>query len=56
MATLVMNYTVNPVWSGLKRFMRSVIASQEALGRARAAQHLAAMGYHKEAKRIMLDK
>lgn len=47
---------MNYIWSVLKNLMSRIIASQEALGRARAAQHLAAMGYHKEAKSIMLDK
>jgi len=55
MATLVMNYTVNPLWVGLKRFGKALIASQEAAGRAGAAHHLANMGYHKEAKQVMLN-
>ena len=56
MTDLVMNYTVNPVWAGLKKFFKGVIASQEAAGRARAAHHLASMGYYEEAKNIMLQK
>lgn len=56
MAELVMTYTVNPVWAGLKKFFKGVIASQEAAGRARAAHHLASMGYYEEAKNIMLQK
>ena len=56
MTTLVLNYTVNPIWEGLKRFVRAVIKAQEASGRARAAAHLASMGYHEEAKKVMLQK
>jgi hypothetical protein len=52
---LVMTYTVNPIWSGLKKFFKAWIAAQEAHGRARAAHHLAAMGYHEEAKQVMLQ-
>jgi len=55
MTDLVMSYTVNPVWEGLKAFGRKWIAAQERIGRARAAQHLAAMGYYKEAKELMLQ-
>jgi hypothetical protein len=55
MADLVMTYTVNPVWEGLKKFFKAWIAAQEAHGRARAAHHLASMGYYKEAKQVMLQ-
>lgn len=55
MAELVMNYTVNPVWAGLKKFFKAWLKSQEAYGRARAAHHLASMGYYEEAKQIMLQ-
>jgi hypothetical protein len=51
---LVMTYTVNPVWAALKRLFKGIVASQEAAGRARAAHHLANMGYYKEAKDLML--
>lgn len=54
MTTLVMNYTVNPVWAFLKKAGRALIKSREAHGRAVAAAHLANMGYHEEAKKIML--
>ena len=56
MATLVMNYTVNPVWAGLKKFFKAWITAQEAHGRARAAHYLASMGYYDEAKQVMLGK
>jgi len=56
MTAMVLNYTVNPVWEGLKRFGRAFIKAQEASGRARAAAHLASMGYHEEAKKVMLQK
>lgn len=55
MTDLVMTYTINPVWAGAKKLFKGIIASQEAAGRARAAHHLAAMGYYEEAKNIMLD-
>ena len=55
MTDLVMSYTVIPIWAGLKAFGKKWIAAQERVGKARAAQHLAAMGYYKEAKAIMLD-
>jgi hypothetical protein len=55
MTDLVMNYTVNPIWAGLKAFGKKWIAAQEAHGRARAAHYLASMGYYKEAKELMLD-
>ena len=54
MAELVMNYTINPVWATLKKLFKGLIESQEMAGRARAAHHLANMGYYKEAKNIML--
>lgn len=56
MTALVMNYTVNPIWEGLKRMGRAFIRSQEIAGRAKAASYLSSMGYHKEAKEIMLRK
>jgi len=54
MTELVMNYTVNPIWASLKKIGNSFIESQTRIGRARAAAHLASMGYHKEAKEVML--
>jgi len=38
----------------LKRVWDGIIESQMRMGRARAAAELARMGYHKEAKEIML--
>lgn len=55
MTALVMNYTVNPIWAILKKIGNGFIESQMRVGRARAAAHLASMGYHKEAKEIMLE-
>jgi hypothetical protein len=55
MTDLVMNYTVNPIWARLKSFGKKFIEAQERVGRARAAQHLAAMGYYKEAKELMIE-
>jgi len=54
MTTLVMTYTVNPVWEFLRRAGQRFIESRERHGRAVAASHLAAMGYHKEARDLML--
>lgn len=56
MTDLVMTYTVNPIWAGLKKFFKGVIKSQEIAGRARAAHYLANMGYYEEAKQLMLQK
>jgi len=56
MAELVMTYTVNPVWAGIKKFFKAWIKAQERVGRAKAAQHLAAMGYYEEAKQVMLEQ
>ncbi len=54
MTTLVMNYTVNPVWSGLKAFGRGTWNFLESVGKARAAAELHRQGYHAEAKALML--
>jgi len=56
MADLVMNYTVNPLWMFMKRTGTAFIKAQEAAGRAKAANHLANMGYYEEAKKIMLQE
>ena len=56
MSELVMSYTVNPVWSVLKAIGRGFMESQMRIGKARAAAHLSAMGYHEEAKKIMLGE
>ena len=56
MTDLVMTYTVNPIWAGLKKVFKGFVEAQERIGRARAAQHLAAMGYYEEAKQVMLEQ
>ena len=56
MAELVMNYTLNPIWAGLKKFFKGFIEAQERVGRARAAHYLSSMGYYKEAKDLMLEE
>jgi hypothetical protein len=53
---LVMNYTVNPILSGLKSFFKALVAAQERSARAHAAQRLASMGYYEEAKQLMLKE
>ena len=50
MTTLVMNYTVNPLWASLKSFGRGTINMFETMGRAKAAAELHRMGYVEEAK------
>ena len=55
MTTLVMNYTINPIWAFLKKTGNALIDSRIRHGRAVAASHLAAMGYYEEAKKIMLE-
>ena len=54
MTAAVLNYTVNPIWSGLKTLGKKFIAAQERAGAYKAATYLASMGYHKEAKDIMM--
>jgi hypothetical protein len=56
MTTAVMNYTVNPIWEALKKLGRGIVAAQLRIGKARAAAELARMGYHEEAKKVMLAK
>jgi hypothetical protein len=51
-----MNYTVNPILSGLKSFFKALVAAQERSARAHAAQRLASMGYYEEAKQLMLKE
>ena len=55
MTTLVMNYTVNPLWASLKSFGRGTINMFESMGRAKAAAELHRLGYVEEAKRLMLE-
>jgi hypothetical protein len=55
MATLVMNYTVNPFWTALKAFGRGIYNFLESMGRARAASELHRLGYTEEAKALMLE-
>ena len=38
------------------KFFTKTISAFEAMGRARAASQLAQMGYHKQAKAVMLGK
>ena len=56
MTDLVMNYTVNPFWKALKSFGKGMMNTQARIGRARAAAQLSAMGYHKEAKAVMMQE
>ena len=54
MTTLVMNYTVNPIWSILKSIYRGMAHASEVAGYSRAAAELARLGYYKESKEIMM--
>ena len=54
-AATMINYTVNPFWSGLKAFGRGTYNFLESVGRARAAAELARQGYHEAAKNLMLE-
>jgi len=53
-AATMINYTVNPFWSGLKAFGRGTWNFMESLGKARAAAELSRQGYHEAAKNVML--
>jgi precorrin-6B methylase 2 len=55
MATLVMNYTVNPFWTMLKAIGRGIVHAQTVTSYSRAAAELARLGYHEEAKKVMLE-
>ena len=51
MATLAMNYVVNPFSNFWKAFMKWT----EVAGYSRAAAHLASLGYYDEAKACMMQ-
>ena len=53
-AATMINYTVNPFWSGLKAFGRGTWNVMESMGKARAAAELSRQGYHEAAKNVML--
>jgi len=55
-------YVSNPLKTTLKILSKAIVATGmflwafgESAGRARAASELARMGYHEEAKRLMLE-
>lgn len=54
MTTVVMNYTVNPIWNLLRRIGRGIVHTQMVMGYSRAAAELARQGYHAEAKQVMM--
>lgn len=61
MTAAVMTYTINParnvfkfVGKGIRNTFWRMVEAQARIGKARAAHHLAAMGYHEEAKKVML--
>ena len=54
MTTLVMNYTVNPIWNTLRKIARGMMHSQMVMGYSRAAAELARQGYYEEAKEVMM--
>ena len=55
MTSLVMNYTVNPVWNLLRRIGHGMVQTQLVLGYSRAASELARQGYHEESKKVMME-
>ena len=55
MTALVMNYTVNPLWAGIKRFGKGVYRFMEMAQYARAATVLAQLGHHDLAKSCMME-
>jgi len=55
MTSLVMNYTVNPVWNLLRHIGRGMVRTQLILGYSRAASELARQGYHEESKNVMME-
>jgi hypothetical protein len=55
MTALVMNYTVNPLWDGIKRFGKGVYRFMEMAQYARAAAVLAQQGHHELAKHCMME-
>ena len=50
-----MNYTVNPFWTMLKAIGRGIVHAQTVTSYSRAAAELARLGYHEEAKKVMLE-
>ena len=54
MTTLTATYCSVCAW--FNRRLQGFIDAQARVGRARAAQHLANMGYYEEAKKVMLDE
>lgn len=54
MTTLFMTYTVNPLNGFLTRFAKGFNSFFSSLGKARAAAELHRLGYHEEAKYLML--
>ena len=55
MTDLVMTHAVNPTWEFLKKMYFKFVEIQMSLGKARAAAELSRMGYHKEARQVMLN-
>jgi hypothetical protein len=51
MATLAMNYVVNP----FSNFWKALMKWTEVVGYSRAAAHLASLGYYDEAKNCMMQ-
>ena len=54
MTTLVMNYTVNPIWNALRKLGRGMVRTQMLMGYSRAAAELARQGYYEESKDVMM--
>ena len=54
MTTLVMNYTVNPIWNAIRKLGRGIVHTQTLMGYSRAAAELARLGYYEESKNVMM--
>ena len=54
MTTLVMNYTVNPIWNAIRKLGRGIVHTQSLMGYSRAAAELARLGYYEESKNVMM--
>ena len=55
MAALAMEYVLSPLGQFLTDFANGFRVTFEVVGRARAATALTSLGYHAEAKRLMME-
>lgn len=55
MTTLIIEYAVSPIGNFFVDFANGFRMFFEVAGRARAASEMTRLGYHKEAKRLMME-